>query len=127
MELLLLLLELSLHVSELSILGLEAGETEGAEPLEQLLELELLPVKSLHLFVPCLETVSDFLEYLTDPLSLRKHLLDVEVARAIMVLDLGSLGLVLTILDDPVITEFNLLQVNVVLQGSDAAARQRRF
>ena len=44
-----------------------------------------------------------------------------------MVFNLGSLGLVLTILDDPVITKFNLLQVNVVLQGSDTAAGQRRF
>jgi hypothetical protein len=44
-----------------------------------------------------------------------------------MFLDLGTLGLVLTILDDPMITKFDLLQVNVVLQRSDTAASQRRF
>ena len=118
----LLLLELVLHVGKLTVLRLEAGQTQGSKALKQLFEFKLLAVECLHLFLASFETVCDFFEEFADSLSFGKDFFDILIARTVMVFDLCPFGLILTIFDDSMVAEFNLLQINIIMERSNSAA-----
>jgi hypothetical protein len=86
-------------VCQLELLGLETSEAERPKPANKCLKLELLSMECVHLLLPILKSRSHLLEQVTEPLALRKDLIDVLIAPFVTFLDLGALSLILALFD----------------------------